>query len=540
MTVKTDFNIPTTGKGENAVVYARFSSRNQQEQSIEGQIAAAKTYAAAKGYTIIHEYVDRAVSGRTDNRDDFQQMLSDCAKHQFTVIIVWKVDRFGRNREEITFNKYRAKKHGVRVEYVAENLPDSPEGVILESVLEGMAEYYSLQLSQNVKRGLRENAKKGIYAGGTIPLGYKRGSDKKLEIDPKPAQTVRMIFDEYLQGYTCAEITQHLNDLGLRTSSGAPFNKNSLRTILKNEKYAGVLEFKSAGIRHENGIPAIVSREEFDRVQELMKLNSKAPAYKWTKTEYLLSDKLFCGNCGSPMAGESGRSHTGAKHSYYLCSGHKKKTGCHKRAIRQDFLEDLVISRTREILMDDDLLDFIIEKTWAYYEANDQESVKKAAVEQQLETVNKSILNLVRAIEAGIFNEATKARMDELDAQKTALEAALADFELGQIPRLTKSILTGYLHEMRNLDLTDRECQKRLIRVFVNSIFVYDDHLILNYNFSNYTVTITFDEMQSAASEPGGGFDCCAEIPALLRAAEPCGVRWFANVISVRIALPDR
>ena len=190
--------------------------------------------------------------------------------------------------------------------------------------------------------------------------------------------------------------------------------------------------------------------------------------------------------------------------------------------------------------MDDDLLDFIIEKTWAYYEANDQESVKKAAVEQQLETVNKSILNLVRAIEAGIFNEATKARMDELDAQKTALEAALADFELGQIPRLTKSILTGYLHEMRNLDLTDRECQKRLIRVFVNSIFVYDDHLILNYNFSNYTVTITFDEMQSAASEPGGGFDCCAEIPALLRAAEPCGVRWFANVISVRIALPDR
>ena len=126
-----------------AVVYARYSSHGQTEQSIEGQLAAAKTYAAAKGYTIVHEYIDRAMTGRNDNRDEFQHMLSDTAKKQFQVIIVWKVDRFGRNREEITFNKYRCKNTGDRVEYVAENDPESAEGVILESVLEGMAEYYS-------------------------------------------------------------------------------------------------------------------------------------------------------------------------------------------------------------------------------------------------------------------------------------------------------------------------------------------------------------------------------------------------------------
>lgn len=538
MTVTTNLNVPNPGKGENAVVYARFSSHNQTEQSIEGQLAAAKTYAAAKGYTIIHEYADRAMTGRNDNRDEFQQMLSDCAKHQFTVIIVWKVDRFGRNREEITFNKYRAKKHGVRVEYVAENLPDSPEGVILESVLEGMAEYYSLQLSQNVRRGLRESAKKGIYAGGKIPLGYKRGPDKKLAIEPQSAKTVKLIFDRYLEGYTCAEICTELNGLGLRTSTGQPFNKNSLRTILKNEKYAGVLEYKTAEIRYENGIPAIIDRLTFDRVQQLLEANQKAPAYKWTKTEYLLSDKLFCGNCGSPMVGESGRSHTGAKYDYYLCSGHKKRAGCPKKAIRQEVLEKIVLDRTREILFDDELLTFIVDKTWAYYETNDQEATKKAAIEKQLADVNKAIQNLLRAIEAGIFNEATKTRMEELDAQKTALEAAVANYELSNVPRLTKPILTGFLYGLRDLDFTDRDCQKRLIKTFVNSIFVYDDHLTLNYNFTSYTVKITLAEMQAAEDETGSGFGCRAEIPGLIRASEPT-FKWFLHVISVRIALPD-
>ena len=169
-----------------AVVYARYSSAGQKEQSIDGQLAAAYKYAEAKGYQIVHEYIDRAMTGRNDDRDDFQRMLSDTGKHQFSVIIVWKVDRFGRNREEITFNKYRCKKNGVRVEYVAENMPEGPESVILEAVLEGMAEYYSLQLSQNVKRGLLENAKHHKAVSGTPPLGYKLTEDKHFEV-PRPA-----------------------------------------------------------------------------------------------------------------------------------------------------------------------------------------------------------------------------------------------------------------------------------------------------------------------------------------------------------------
>lgn len=165
---------------ELAVVYARYSSHSQGEQSIEGQLSNARDYAAAHGYTIVHEYVDRAKSGRTDNRAEFQQMLKDTAKRQFSVIILWKVDRFGRNREEIAINKMKCRKNGVRVEYVAETIPDSPEGVILESVLEGFAEYYSLQLSQNIRRGRAESAEKCQSLGGNRPLGYKTGPDKKV------------------------------------------------------------------------------------------------------------------------------------------------------------------------------------------------------------------------------------------------------------------------------------------------------------------------------------------------------------------------
>ena len=247
---------------ENAVVYARYSSHNQTEQSIEGQLAAAHKYAEARGLNIIHEYCDRAKTGTNDNREEFQQMLHDCQTHTFTVIIVWKVDRFGRNREEITFNKYKAKKHGVRVEYIAENITEGPEGVILESVLEGMAEYYSLQLSQNVRRGYLESAKKHKVLGGHYPLGYRRSENGFYEIDPTTAPAVKLIYNMYESGESISNIIRYLNENGYRNLRGKPFTKNSLPSILKNERYTGTYIFKDQ-IKEENIIPAIITKEVF-------------------------------------------------------------------------------------------------------------------------------------------------------------------------------------------------------------------------------------------------------------------------------------
>lgn len=523
---------------EKAVVYARFSSHSQGEQSIEGQLAAARAYAAARGYTIIHEYIDRAMTGRNDNRDDFQKMLSDCAKKQFSVIIVWKVDRFGRNREEITFNKYRAKKHGVRVEYVAENLPDSPEAVILESVLEGMAEYYSLQLSQNIRRGYRENAKKCKYAGGRIPLGYKLDENKMFIVDEETAPIVRLIFKMYAEGKTIQEVIDHLNAQGLKTSVGQPFTKNSLRTVLKNEKYIGIFDFKNGEIRVEGGVPPIIDDATFLKVQKLLQINQRAPANKWSRADYLLTGKLFCGTCGSMMVGESGTSKTGAKHNYYLCVNHKKRNKtCSRKAIRQDWIEDYVLTQAQMLVKDDELMEFIAENTWQYYLAQDERQEKIKAVQHQLDDVNRSISNIMRAIEAGIFNDATKDRLDELSAQKTALSAAISGIELEDGFRLTKDHIVFFLEQFRDMDFTDKECQHRLVEIFINSIYVYDDHITINFNFGGEGRTVTFSDMEKLKA--GGVFVHRALCSTITRADELC-IIWYRFVFAINVEIPQR
>ena len=350
MAVEISWNTPKTAKeGELAAVYARYSSHNQGEQSIEGQLAEARKYAAAHGYTIVQEYVDRAKTGRTDNREEFQRMLKDTAKRQFTVIILWKVDRFGRNREEIAINKMKCRKNGVRVEYIAEKIPDTPEGVILESVLEGFAEYYSLQLSQNIRRGIAESAEKCQFTGGSLPLGYNTGPDKRFVIDENTAPTVRMIFTMYADGSTVTETISKLNEMGLRTLRGGTFTKNSLHTILKNEKYRGI--YNMHGKYVEGAIPRIIEDELFFKVQEMLKVNKRAPAKTWARADYILTDKLFCGKCGAPMFGESGKSHTGAIHSYYSCYTRKRRHACDKKNERRDPLETFIIQQTMEYIL---------------------------------------------------------------------------------------------------------------------------------------------------------------------------------------------
>jgi DNA invertase Pin-like site-specific DNA recombinase len=513
------------------VAYYRYSSHTQTEQSIEGQQSAARAYAAAQGYNLVHEYADRAMTGRNDDREEFQKMLSDATKHKFKVIILWKVDRFGRNREEITFNKYHCKKNGVRVEYVAENVPQSPEGVILESVLEGMAEYYSLQLSQNIRRGQLESAKKAQCTGGNRPLGYLTGDDKKFIIDPDTAPTVQTVFRMYAAGNTITEIIDYLNAQGLRTLRGKPFTKNSLRTILTNEKYIGVYTYKDL-IRIEDAIPALVDKDTFDKVQKLLKVNRRAPAHKWSRADYLLTDKLFCGYCGSNMVGESGTGKSGAKYNYYLCTKHKRERACPKKAVRQEWIESLVLDHTVRLLQDNELLEFIAENTWQYYLAQDERQARIDACRAQLDTVTKAIANIVRAVEAGMPAEALTARMTELSAEKAALEASIADSELGGV-RLTKDHILFFLQQFRDMDCTDRTAQRRLVEVFVNSVFVYDDEITITYNYGGENRTVTLKEVDPKAA--GEVFDGCALCSTITRTYEHLKIVWVGHVFAITV-----
>ena len=487
------------GEKMNAVVYARFSSHRQGEQSIEGQVAEAEHFAANHGLKIIHVYADRAQTGRNDNREQFQLMLADAAKHKFDALIIWKTDRIGRNKEEIALNKYHLKKNGIKIYYVSESIPDTPEGIILESVIEGMAAYYSEQLSQNVKRGMRASAVKGQCTGGTRPLGYTTDENKKYIIDPQHAPTVKLIFEMYAGGKTVTEIVKDLNNRGLRTLKGKPFTFNSLNRLLKNEKYIGTYSYNKE-VRIENAIPPIIDTETFYKVQEMLKYNQRAAAHKNSKVEYLLTEKLFCGKCGTGMVGVCGTSSTGTRHYYYICMAQKKKR-CSKKPVRQAWIENLVLENVIKLLRDNELLEFIAENTYKYYIEQNTDTSYTESLQNALDDTNKSIANLIKAIEQGIINEATKKRMDELDEQKSELETALDSAKLKQNLGLKKEHILYFLQQFANMDYTDIECQKRLIKTFVNSVFVYDNKVVLTFNYSGDDRTITLNEIDAGLQQ---------------------------------------
>jgi len=301
-----------------AVIYARYSSSGQREESIEGQIRECREFAQRKGFIVVGEYIDRALSGKTDKRPDFQRMLRDSERGCFEALIMWKMDRFARNRYDSAIYKYKLKKNGTQIFYVKETIPEGPEGIILESVMEGYAEYYSENLSQNVKRGRYDSALELKTLGQKI-IGYKRGSDGRYAVVDSEAAIVRRIFEEYAEGKSAKDIYTQLNEEGHRTSLGGPFNKNSLRRILENEKYAGVYEY--ADIRVEDGVPAIVDRELFEKVQKMIKQHHDAPHQ--IRDRFMLTGRLYCGHCGASMTGDCGTSHTGQVYSYYTCNNRK-------------------------------------------------------------------------------------------------------------------------------------------------------------------------------------------------------------------------
>lgn len=260
-----------------AAIYARYSCDKQSEQSIEGQIHVIKEFAAKNGYTIVNSYIDRAKSAKTANRPQFLQMISDSTKGLFDFVLVYKLDRFSRNRYDSAFYKHKLKQNCVQVVSATECLSDNPESIITEAMLEAMAEFYSAELGQKTKRGMRESALKCMSTGSKPPLGYKWGADKHLEIDEATADIPRIAFSMYADGKGKQTIADELNRRGFRTRTGREFKVNSLDNMLTNPKYIGTFTY-GTDIYIENGCPALISHDIYDKVQELLKHTKKAPA----------------------------------------------------------------------------------------------------------------------------------------------------------------------------------------------------------------------------------------------------------------------
>ena len=463
-----------------AVIYARYSSHGQTEQSIEGQLHDNHAWAKQNNITVIAEYIDRAVTGTKDTRPDFQRMIEDAAKHQFEMIIVWKLDRFARNRYDSAIYKARLKKHGVRVVSAKENITDAPEGIILEGLLESMAEYYSANLSQNVKRGLRESAEKGNFCGGLIPYGYKL-VNKKLVPDEKTAPVIRYVFEEYAKGTSKKEIIDELNRRGIRNRAGNPLTYTSFQHAMRQTTYIGEHIYKGKVL--EGCATPIITREVFDKVQERLASVAHAPAATKAKVSYLLQGKIFCGICGAPMFGESGKSHTGAVHSYYSCYTRKRQHACDKKNERREALEIFILQQTLEYILTPSRMAGIAAAVVKEY--NKEFSASRVEeIEIAISRINMEIEKLVDALidAPKIAHQKIYARMEQLEVQKNEFETDAAKLRVAMNLRLTEQEVISWLQTFREGNPEDPDFARRLIDTFINSMYVYKDRIIVFYN----------------------------------------------------------
>ncbi|MEA5004728.1 MAG: recombinase family protein [Christensenella sp.] len=481
----------------NGVIYARYSSDSQREESIEGQIRECMEFAEQKGITILGSYVDRALSAKTDNRPEFQRMIKDSAKGLFEIVLVWKLDRFARDRYDSAHYKMILRKNGAKVVSAKENISDGPEGIILESMLEGYAEYYSAELSEKIVRGQKENALKGKYNGGALPLGYTTNSEQNYLIDAAAASIVREIFTRYADGETVKEICDTLNSRGIMTQRNRPFNKNSLHTMLKNRRYIGEYRYRDVVI--PDGVPVIIHSELFERVQERLDKNKKAPAREKAKINYLLTTKLFCGKCGAYMVGESGTGRNG-KHYYYKCTKVKQHKGCDKKSVKKGWIEDFVVLHTMKYALSDDTIDRMADEV---IQLQKQENLLLPSLRQQLADTQKGIENMLNAIQQGVLTSSTKQRLDELEVVQEDLKLSILQAELEK-PLLSKEKVVFWISRFKDGDTESPAFRQRLIDSFVNSVYLFDDKVVLTYNYKDGSQTVTLAEIQAFLEQYNG------------------------------------
>jgi len=456
----------------NVVLYLRYSSDKQTEQSIEGQDRVCTEFCERNGYNIVWRYIDRATSAfkDTDKRTEFQRMIRESEKQGFQGVVVYKLDRFARNRYDSATYKAKLKRNGVHVISATENISDNPEGIILESVLEGMAEFYSKELSQKVNRGMYETALKANSCGGPIPLGY-RVENKKYVVVDKDAAVVQEAFNLYADGKTITEIIDLFRKKGYRTAKGKEFNKCSFDKMLRNERYIGIYKYKD--VRIEGGVPAIVDKKTFDIVQSRLKENASAPGKGKAKVDYLLAHKLYCGHCGAIMTGESGRSETGVKYYYYTCSCRKKTHKCDKKNMRKEWIERVVVEDVLALLTPERIEAFADMAIKANQEDIQNESLVPA-LKAELKDIETRTNNLIKLAERVTDSGSLADRLIALENERKDAEKRLAIAE-SDIVILEKEQVVYWLEKFSKGDIDDPDFCRSVLDLFVNSVTVWDE-----------------------------------------------------------------
>ena len=497
-----------TGVTINAVGYARFSSENQREESIDAQVRAIKEFAASYGLNISKFYVDKARSGTSDDRDEFQQMISDSARKDFQFIIVHKLDRFARNRRDSMGYRIQLRKNGVNLISVLESFDeDTPEGKLMEGMVELLAEFYSLNLAREVKKGLKENALKARHTGGLPPFGYDVDpNSKKLVVNKHEAQGVKMIFDMVIRHYSYNDIVDKLNELGYKSKNGNYFRKTAIYDILRNPKYYGLYFYRRTKAKDyytksrnnhaynapedmiivPDGVPAIISKEDFDKVQQILDAR-KYHKSVFRREQYLLSGKIVCGMCGAAYSGNRKKTPNPDKpYITYRCNNRQNRTGivCSNKEVNRDMIEQTVLNLLADIVFDEK----IVPKIYERYKKLVFEDTKKVndnlkRLKQRLEEIEKSIKNILKAIEV---SESTILldRLEELEKEKGMVNEKIKGQEAQTKPEeFDFELVKNTFNEAKKLfKKGSLQETKQLIGMFLDKVVVHEDRIEVIFN----------------------------------------------------------
>ena len=486
------------------------------DESIDAQIRAIEEYADKNDIKIVNKFIDRAKSATSDKRPAFQEMIKYCEADNtgISMVIVHKLDRFSRDKYDSAMYKQKLKVKGIRVVSVLENLDNSPESLILESVIEGMAQYYSANLAREVAKGQKENALKALHNGGDAPLGYDVAFDKTYLVNEEEAQAVKIIFDMYVNGYSYSNIIDKLNDLGYKTKRGNKFGKNSLHGILSNEKYTGVYVFNKTQrkgvngkrnghkqksddeiIKVEGGMPQIIDREVFLQAQEMMQKRKKAPGSHKATTLYLLTGLIRCGECGHAMQGNRRKDKYGNDYISYRCGCRKQKRDCKNKEIKRDYLEEFVLTELEKHVLNDEAIPVLSKALNERLKTKSNDNHEMLTnLRNKLEKVNKEIENILNAIMSGIVNNVLKNKLDELEKVKLNLELKINELSVESDDVVSVDITEDQIRSMfgkfKDFVLTRNlpEC-KKFIGDYIKEVIVYKDHIEVVFN-----VVFSFDD----------------------------------------------
>lgn len=481
-----------------AVAYARYSSTNQREESIDAQLRAIREYCERENIELIAEFTDEAISGKSDNREDFQNMISQLLKGhlQADFVLVHKFNRFARNKYDSALYKKKLKDIDIKVISVSQKIDDTPEGELLEGFLETIDQYYSANLAVEVRKGLRENALKGKHAGGQVLFGYSL-DDEGYYIPNENAKIVRRIFEEYAAGYPKTHICERLNAEGYRNQRGKKFNTRTLYDLLRNEKYIGNYVYtidKRETIRLDEIIKnPPIDKKLWSEVQRLCEQGSLKGRERKQKRNYLLTGKTFCTECNCPISGggskRSGGNSKGKLNYYYKCIGKTKyKNGCQSRSLNKDVFEPRVLDTLMNVVMDEEQIKQIAKMTFAELEAmRDTPIVTTAQLKKELAGI---VAKQTRLRDLYVDGEMEKSILDEKNGELNRRKFQIED-ELEKRKHIENSedvteedierFIVECIEQIKNsYDQTDDEFMRVMFNTFIERIDVGNEKITIH------------------------------------------------------------